>query len=190
MFKKIIYGILISFLVFILFVFFAPDDKLEFKIEGTNQEVNLKNIKSNLIQVLGLSSPAVSIVKNSKILEGYGVDLTVEQWLSSAIGVRGSLRWHVFTSNSYGKDVRVVDAYLERDPNGSEETARIQWLVNVNTNVVELNAVELNNKGVSLLSGLVKIERWSRKDSEFNKVNEATEALDEALDGLLRLFGP
>ena len=58
------------------------------------------------------------------------------------------------------------------------------------TNVVELNAVELNDKGVSLLSGLVKIERWSRKDSEFNKVNEATEALDEALDGLLRLFGP
>ena len=152
MFKKTIYGILISFVAFILFIFFVPDDKLVFKIEGTNQEVNLKNIRSNLTQVLGLSSPAVSMVKSSKIAEGYGVDLTVEQWLSSAIGIRGSLRWHVFTPDSYGKDVRVVDAYLERDPNESEETARIQWLVNVSTNVVELNAVELNGKEIGRAS--------------------------------------
>lgn len=165
MLKKTIYGTLIfSFVAFILFVFFPPDDNLTFKIKGTIYEVNFKKIKPNLTQILGLPSPAVSIVKNSKIAEGYGVDLTVDQWLSSAIGVRGSLRWDVFTPNGYGKDVRVVDAYLERDPNGSEETARIQWIVNVSTNVVELNSVELNDKGVSPLLGLVKIESWSRKD--------------------------
>lgn len=105
------------------------------------------------VKLVLFSSNAVNIVKEGKIDER----LTIGEWVSGIVGVRGTLSWKELVPENYDNRIKIVQLDMAREDG---KKAKIQWLVNTDTKNYNINYIELNGEAKPVLMGVMELELW------------------------------
>ena len=112
---------------------------------------------------VGLSQKSVDIVKNDVLADGR----TTEIYVASVAGVSGIVKWDEFRPEGYESYVRVVEVNISRKTDQKSHSAKIQWLVNIDTKFVELKYLEIDGKAKNLYTGMVELELVAKTGMTF-----------------------
>lgn len=103
---------------------------------------------------VGLSQKSVDIVKDDVLKDGR----TTEIYVASVAGATGKVGWSEFRPEGYESHVRIVEVNISRTTDQEPHSAKIQWLVNMDTKYVELKYLEIDSEAKNLFTGMVELE--------------------------------
>lgn len=133
--------------------FYLDDFKFNFDLDHVVYKIYniVPNIKSTLF-----TSNAINIVKSGRIDDSLTIiddGLTIEEWVSRLVGVRGSLNWKDVYLADHDDRIKAVLLDMVREDG---KHAKIIWVVNIDTKLSEIEYVEINGEAKPASQGAVE----------------------------------
>lgn len=157
-------GSLLSIVAIILFFAFSDS-----KIIPQDQAEKIRNITYNLSAHLNGKSKAISIIKESMLYDshpsldilGRDNDMKFNTWLAAVSGIMAKISWDEFSIQDLESHIKAVEINVTSPfEGGGINKAKLQWLVNLNSEASELVYIEVNGEPKSIFSGLIAMESW------------------------------
>lgn len=139
--------------------YFKMTDDKKIKFENLTLNYSPEAIADKAYSLIGkiklalLPSNAISIVKSGRMDD----ELTIDEWMSGVVGVRGVLNWKEFNPEEYDNRIKTVQLDMSREDG---RNAKVQWLVNTETKYYEMSYIEIDGEAKPVLMGLMELELW------------------------------
>jgi hypothetical protein len=114
-----------------------------------------------LVGLVGCTDKAIETVKKS----AFNDQQTVAQHLAESAGINGTIEWEGFRPAGNPLQSRVVNARVKVN----NRSASVQWLVNTETDFVQMHAIEIDNEPKTLFSGLLALSSLATSPLEEKK---------------------
>lgn len=160
-------GSLLSIVAIILFFVFSAFFS-DSKIMSQDQAEKIRNITYNLSAHLNGKSKSISIIKESMLYDshpsldilGRDNDMKFNTWLAAVSGIMAQISWDEFSIQDLESHIKAVEINVTSPFEGGINKAKLQWLVNLNSEASELVYIEVNGEPKSIFSGLIAMESW------------------------------
>lgn len=104
----------------------------------------------------GCSDRAIEITKNHSFDDGGS---SIQSEVARLAGVTGRVSWESTKADGLPANTRAVSVLMTNEAG----EAGIQWLVNMDTNFIDLHAIHINGEPRNLLVGPIELETWAMK---------------------------
>jgi len=106
-----------------------------------------------LLVLSGCGNKAIPIVQNSMTEDG----TTIKQWVARIAGPTGKVVWDEFHPTNQPSHVLAVNAEITRSIGQGGKLAKLQWVVNLDTDFSEMRSIEINGKPRSIILGVIEL---------------------------------
>jgi hypothetical protein len=131
-----------------------------------------------LFMISGCSDRAIEITKNHSFDDG----TTIKSEVARLAGVTGRVSWESTKAEGLPDNTRSVTVKISNEAG----EAGIQWLVNMDTNFIDLHAIRINGEPRNLLTGPIELETWAMKA----KTNQLRNAMPDNQEDTATMNAP